>query len=213
MPSHPPESPLLVSYLTLRKAVGGIGLALPFVLIIGKILLCCPGIQPSISDYYYTVMCGVFVGSLWAIGVFLMAYRGYQRADAVAGLVAGLGAIGVSLFPTTPDGAVTPLQHELGIVHYAFAGVFFLTLAFFCLYLFRKTSGNMTARKKIRNKCYVACGSLILLCIVLLLINRLFLRDVPAVASLNPVFWLETVSILSFGTSWLVKGEAILKDK
>lgn len=30
---------------------------------------------------------------------------------------------------------------------------------------------------------------------------------------MKPVFWLETVALLAFGTSWLVKGELVLKDK
>jgi len=29
----------------------------------------------------------------------------------------------------------------------------------------------------------------------------------------NPLFWLETLAILAFGVSWIVKGEAILKDE
>jgi len=30
---------------------------------------------------------------------------------------------------------------------------------------------------------------------------------------LNPVFWLETITIEAFGISWLTKGQAILKDE
>jgi hypothetical protein len=75
-PQFGPQEPLVLSYLGLRKAVGIIGLALPFVLAFGKILLQSPGIQDSISAYYYTDMGNVFVGSLCAIGVFLMSTRG-----------------------------------------------------------------------------------------------------------------------------------------
>lgn len=48
------ESTLVLSYLGLRKAVGILGTALPFVLAFGKILLEGPGIQSSISSYYHT---------------------------------------------------------------------------------------------------------------------------------------------------------------
>src|SRR5207245_4583836 len=71
------EDTLVLSYLELRKAVGIIGFALPFALAFGKILLQGRGIQSSISGYYYTDMRNVFVGSLCAIGVFLMSCRGY----------------------------------------------------------------------------------------------------------------------------------------
>ena len=29
----------------------------------------------------------------------------------------------------------------------------------------------------------------------------------------RPIFWLEWGALLSFGTSWLIKGELVLKDK
>jgi hypothetical protein len=29
----------------------------------------------------------------------------------------------------------------------------------------------------------------------------------------QPVFWLESISVVAFGISWLVKGEAILNDE
>src|SRR5712671_5197551 len=91
---------LVISYLALRKAVGIIGIALPFVLAFGKILLDGPGIQSSVSAYYYTGMRDVFVGSLCAIAVFLMSYRGYERKDDIAGDLACVFALGVALLPT-----------------------------------------------------------------------------------------------------------------
>jgi hypothetical protein len=91
-------SSLALSYLSLRRMIGIIGIALPFVLIFGRMILESPGILNSISGYYYSVMRGVFVGSLWAVGIFLLSYRGYNRSDDTAGDVAYVAAIGVSLF-------------------------------------------------------------------------------------------------------------------
>jgi len=34
-----------------------------------------------------------------------------------------------------------------------------------------------------------------------------------AVARYQPLFWLEAVAIVAFGLAWLVKGQAILKDR
>jgi len=39
------------------------------------------GIEPTISDFYHTTYRDVFVGSLCAIGVFLVSYRGHRRAN------------------------------------------------------------------------------------------------------------------------------------
>jgi hypothetical protein len=94
-----PNSSLVLSYLGLRKAVGMIGIGLPVVLVLGKVLFDGAGIEPSISNYYYTVMRDVLVGSLCAIGVFLVSYRGYAFVDNIAGKLVTICAIGVALCP------------------------------------------------------------------------------------------------------------------
>jgi hypothetical protein len=204
---------LVISYLTLRRAVGVIGTALPFVLVIGKWLLDGWGIQPSISAYYYTSMRNVLVGSLCAIGVFLLSYRGYERADDVAGNLACVFAVGVALFPTGPPIGATAAQALVGTVHGVCAAAFFLTLAYFSLVAFRKTNPakHMTARKKERNIVYTVCGYVILACIGLIFVYSTFLAH-SGLRALDPVFWLESAAILAFGISWLTKGEAILAD-
>jgi hypothetical protein len=206
-------SSLVISYLALRRAIGILGIGLPFVLVIGALVLQGSGLEPSISSYYYTVMRNVLVGTLCAIGVFLMSYHGYGRADDIAGDLACGFAIGVALFPTVPAHDPTHAQVIVGCVHYSFAAAFFLTMAYFCLYLFRRSdpSKPMAPRKTTRNRVYTACGYLILLCILLLAGYGLFLQD-TSVARLRPVFWLEAAAIVAFGTSWLVKGEALLQD-
>ncbi len=208
------DSSLVMSYLGLRKAIGIIGSALPFVLVVGKWVLESPGIQTSISDYYYTVMRNVLVGSLCAIGVFLMSYRGYERKDDIAGDLACVFAIGVAFFPSTPEHDPARVDRIIGYVHYGFAAAFFLTLAYFCLVLFRKTdpSKPMTLQKRQRNAVYTTCGYIILASIALIALNALFLRG-TFIERLDPVFWLEATAVLSFGISWLTKGEAILKDR
>src|SRR5260370_12498826 len=152
------EQPLVQSYLFLRKGIGIIGVALPFVLIIGKIILESPGISGSISAYYYSVMRDVFVGSLWAIAIFLICYR-YDLLDNIASIIAGCCAIGVALFPTPPDVGATQLQVTIGWVHSSFAMCFFLILALMAIILFRRTDQeNPTPRKQQRNTVYMICG-------------------------------------------------------
>ena len=97
----------------LRLGVGVIAGALPFVVLFGNMLFAHSAIWlGSISGSYYTQMRGVFVGSLCAIGVFLIAYR-YDKWDDIWSTVAGGLAIVVALFPTPPDpanGVVTRTQ-------------------------------------------------------------------------------------------------------
>jgi hypothetical protein len=193
--------------------VGIIGTALPFVLVVGKWLFDGWGIQSSISAYYYTSMRDVFVGSICAIGVFLLTYRGYERADDTAGNLACVFAVGLALLPTSPPSGATATQTLVGYAHLLFASAYFLTLAYFSLALFRKTNPErqMTKRKVQRNVVYTACGYTILVSVGLIVVNAVFLMH-SALQAIDPVFWLESAAVLAFGVSWLTKGEAILAD-
>jgi hypothetical protein len=213
-PAPAPGNPIVLSYLELRTVVGIVGIALPFVLALGMVVQGFHGLESSLSSYYYTDLRNVFVGSLCVIAAFLASCRGYDRRDEIAGWLAGACAIGVAFFPTTPDGCATPEEKIIGDIHYTFAGILFLTLAYFCLFLFTLThpDGKPTAQKLKRNTVYVVCGWIMLACIALML---LFI--VPVISNLvhcsSRTFWLESTAIVAFGVAWLTKGEAILKDK
>jgi len=89
----------------LRRVVGVLGVARPAVPVLWGFALCrCAEVQLSISDYYDLRTRDVFVGTLFAIGWFLFAYRGYDRTDDVPGNLAGLFALGVALFPQSGAG-------------------------------------------------------------------------------------------------------------
>ena len=207
------EPSLALSYLELRKTMGILGIALPFVVSIGALILFKTGIQSSLSRYYHTGMGDVFVGTICVIGFFLLSYRGFERSDDIAGNLAFVFAVGLALFPTSPVGANSG-ELIIGYVHLVFAALFFSTLIYFSLCLFTKTDPNKTpTRKKLqRNKVYKACGYTMAICILLIAIN-----SIPAIKSLlkayNPVFWLQSIAIITFGISWFTKGEAILKDE
>lgn len=60
--NHHDNKQLVISYLTLRKTIGILGIFLPLTLVIGSILFGdCITIQQSISNYYHTNMRDVFV--------------------------------------------------------------------------------------------------------------------------------------------------------
>jgi hypothetical protein len=209
-----PQDPLVRSYLTLRKAVGIIGCALPIVLVFGLMFLKGLGIQHSISAYYHTDMRNVFVGSLCAIGIFLMSCRGYDWKDGVAGIFACVCAIGVALFPMAPEVSSTPVKEHIGWAHWTFAALLFATLAIFCIFLFTKTGPeNRPTRKKVqRNRVYYVCGGAIVVSIVLIpLVTKTSLKDV--IQCPTAVFWLESLAVEAFGFAWLIKGETFLKDE
>jgi hypothetical protein len=196
----------------LRLGVGVIAGALPFVVLFGNMLFAHSAVWlGSISGSYYTQMRGVFVGSLCAIGVFLIAYR-YAKWDDIWSTVAGGLAIVVALFPTPPDranGVVTRTQVSIGVVHFVAATSLFLVLGYFCLFLFtRSTAGTIrTPQKQTRNTIYRCAGGVIVAAIVAAgLIALLAPRSVRE--SWNTLFWCETIAILSFAMAWLTKGGA-----
>jgi len=107
-----PQDSRVISYLALRKAVGIIGFSLPFVLAIGRMLQQGFGIEGSISCYYYTGRRNVFVGSLCAIGVFLLSTRGYDWRDEISGRLACVLAMEWHSFQRTPAPAECRLMNS-----------------------------------------------------------------------------------------------------
>ncbi|HLR04902.1 MAG TPA: hypothetical protein VK117_03760, partial [Pyrinomonadaceae bacterium] len=101
-----------------------------------------------------------------------------------------------------------------GAIHLTCAALLFLTLAYFSLCLFRKTDPTKppTPQKRRRNVVYALCGYAILGSILLIATFKA-LPGLAPFQQLTPVFWLEALAVVSFGVSWLTKGEAILADE
>ncbi|MEW6083997.1 MAG: DUF998 domain-containing protein [Chloroflexota bacterium] len=211
------QNALVISYKFLRVTVGVLGMGMPLILYAGGKLIFGFGVQGSLSAYYHTDMRDVLVGILFALGVFLLSYKGYGRADDIAGNLACFFAIGVALFPTLREGETSEIAQSISIVHHIFAASFLLSLTYFALFLFtksNKTPSEMPPLKRIRNTVYRTCGGVMLLSILLL--GFYFLSQGGEglfLGSSVPIFWLETVAIFAFGVSWFVKSEVILKDK
>ena len=143
------NNPLIISYLTLRKTIGWLGILLPVVLFVGNFLISwltdfengCNPYKSSISHYYYTRMSEIFTGTLCAVSLFLFTYNGHPKhegekglSDRVLSLLAALFALGVVIFPTSSDG--TPLcslrtfysNGLIGGIHFTMAALSFVTL-------------------------------------------------------------------------------------
>jgi hypothetical protein len=207
-----PTSPdsLVISYLTLRKLVGLLGISLIPVLILGTFILDhTTQILASVSAYYYTSMRNALVGIVCGISLFLLSYNGYTRLDAIASKTAGVFALGIAFLPTSD---VSDKSDIISKLHYITAGIFFAILAFMSIFLFTKSSGNMTPEKKKRNRVYRICGIIMLVSVIGIPID-----GIPAIyeriKSIKPTLILEFFALTSFGISWLTKGEFILADK
>ena len=202
-----------MSYFSMRRAIGILGMSFPFILVFGSMLVGkSDAIQYSISTYYHTPMRDIFVGIICAIAVFLFSYRGYDWKDNLAGHLGCVFALGVAFLPCTNGNLQSPI---VGDLHWISAAFFFSVLIFYSLYLFPKTHKGRpkSEQKKSRNKVFKICGYLMLACMLLVFIYMQFLEDQwPGLKKLNPVFWLESIILVLFGISWLTKGQLILKD-
>ena len=208
----PGSDPLVRSYLFLRKGIGIIGVALPFVLIIGAIIVENNfELSNSMSAYYYRVTRNVFVGSLWAIAIFLICYR-YDHLDDIVSTIAGFCAIGVSLFPTTRDGVIATQQQDMiGKAHFLFATGFLVALAFMAFFLFTRENPEKVAdrKQKRRKTIYRICGIVMAACIVLaaIILYVPYLSDTMWQNQYHPILIIEILSTFAFGIAWFVKGE------
>jgi hypothetical protein len=194
------------SYLTLRRALGWIGISLPFILMAGNnIIFHEESLPGSISLFYYTGMRDVLVGGICAIALFMFFYRGYDVYDRWMTNMVGVFALCVAFFPTTESGSLD----WSGKIHFFSAACFFILLSGISLFLF--TRGRDHSQKKvIRNRIYIICGIVMLLCMISIA-AYFWIFDIEYMGSAF-IFWAETIALMAFGISWLTKGGSILPD-
>jgi hypothetical protein len=218
----------LTNSLTLQKLIGILGMMMPLLLFV--FLYLDNGLKyplESISHYYFTRVCGIFVIILSLLAVFLIVYKGKDKVDFYISTAAGILALIVILFPTsnltqlcgdlTKRYAVTilPESNFRMYFHYSAAGLFFLCLSYMTLFLFTKSNKSPNERglkKTIRNRIYRTCGILIFLAVLILFAGSIKIIPAEFFKNYPLTFWMETLAIESFGFAWLIKGETLFKD-
>lgn len=175
-------------------------------------------VQPSISDYYYTNLRDIYTGTLAAVGLFMICYKGHGNAsiwkdDQLLTNVAGLMAIGVALIPVDPEfepGKVyTLIPYDYawpGWLHYGFAALLFGIFALLAINVFtigQRESEDIPVSTFNENHLYRFCGGAIILLIVLIPVSETF--QLFRYSTLV----LEALALFFFGTAWLIKGRAL----
>lgn len=208
------EGSVLETHPHYRTAIGVLGVTLPILLVLSS-LIQREALQNSISAYYFTSARDWFVGILWVIGVFLFFYRYRPRqpglarsqspsirtgaADALLGKLAGLAAVAVALFPTTPPPASPAMPPTIGMLHGIAAAILFICLSLFPLALFSQS------RK--RGHVYRRYGWT-MIGLLLLVVAYAFAPDSwrTQIGRWRPVLVLESLLIIVFGVSWFDRG-------
>jgi hypothetical protein len=206
---RPDNEPRYVrSYVFTRFAIGLLGVLLPPVLVFLEPALFdgLPAPRGSLSAYYYSGLREVFVGGLWAIGVFLVVYKFLDFSwESLLSSLAGAAAVLVAVFPTERPGdgvTPTPFQVKLGedvvtAIHYG-AAVAFIALLVPIVLFFARDEG----RREHRNwqGFHTVAAAFIV-----------FGAALAAFAGITGgpdkgVLFGEWIAIWAFGASWLVKG-------
>lgn len=212
---NPSSGQFSISYATMRKFVGWLGLSLPFILPAGYVIFFSRhGFPGSISGYYYTGMRNYLVAALCVLGVLFVGYDAYHdRLDFWITNFSGIFAVGVAFFPTAPP-AASPHQKDIGYIHFVFAALLFTMLAIMAL-RFSKTNPDSapTSQKSRRNVIYRICAALIAASMLVAFVTNFL--PAPIKQSMPSLFWFEAIAVVAFSVSWLVKGETIpvLNDK
>ena len=205
-----------IDTIRLRATIGWLGLLLPWIVLI--LFIAHGEAEPlghvfpdSISaTYYFESTITPFMIILGSAGLLLMCYTGYTWVDNLLNKIIGLSALAICLFPCCNwvliragyiGDYVGTFQCPVvisGWVHNIGAVLFFVLLAYECLFLFTKSSGEMTANKKKRNIIYRICG----IGMAVSLIGIVFVGTIW-----SGTWWVEAIALMFFGVAFLTKAD------
>jgi hypothetical protein len=209
--------------------VGGIGISLPVLLIFFNWIAGAKVIVPSsMSGSYYTSTRNLFVGSLCALGIFLIGYRHTERQDLCTSF-AGVCALAVAFAPTAPSPPKTE-SAWVNYLHHGAAGALIATLGLFCWVVFAQIvkqdepqlsapDGGGTWMRRVgswagsawsslgqgwRNTLYLICGFLAFAAGILAVYTGVW----PASWSTGwpSLYLFEAVAVFAFGAAWISAG-------
>lgn len=222
--NHQPDI-WLSNTLTLRKLIGVLGIALPFLLIF--FLSWDSGyfaVLPSISHYYYTRVDSLFVLVMVLIAVFLIIYKGDDPVEFYVSAIAGIFALCVVFFPTGNlcdercDNlnaycifSNTYLKNHYAAIrvpfHFISAAIFLLALAYMSFVVFARRSNQMTGKMGLTAKCiHRVCAITMVVAMLIVMCGEMEWIPPALYTAHHGTFWMETIAVISFGFSWLLAG-------
>ena len=200
----------MINTVRLRSTLGWLGMLLPWlVLILSYIAPEYTGyidhIIPvdSISATYYISTCvAPFMIILGSAGLLLISYKGYDKQDDIICTLAGIFGLLICIFPCDSSmklvGTFALSPTVSGLIHNISAAVFFILLAYNSLFLFTKSSGEMTESKKKRNVIFRVCG-------IGMVVSLIAIFPVMLLGLWGGTWLVEAVALAFFGISWLTK--------
>lgn len=190
---------MMRTYFTLRVGIVVLSFALPLVLL-GYSLIEFGGlVDGSMSAFYGGVMRDWFVGILWAIGFFLINYKGFSALEDWLLNFAGGFAV---LTAMTPCNCWGDQSLSKSTAHTVFAVSFFICMACVCLFCARDTITLLPeqADRDRFNRAYLTIAILLALSPLAAVATAYF-----AQARDSRVFFIEWFAVWVFAAYWAVK--------
>lgn len=140
-----------INTVRLRTMIGWLGMLLPWIVVLLNLAF-----PPSISATYYVATCITpFMIILGSASLLLISYKGYDWKDDLVLTSSGIAGLCICLFPCNPSASLDSVVGLLGgtfaipaaasnTIHFISAIVFFALLAYNSIFLFTKSSGEMT---------------------------------------------------------------------
>jgi len=217
---------ILNSYCRIRKLIGVLGMLLPVIIVIFY-----DELLPSISHYYYTRSAVFFIAILAAFGFFLISYRGYETKKVdnnkfclrlSDNTVTHIGGIAILIVVLIPTDCIVNLSicagcqstefclfgHRdvvVGAIHLLSAALFFIAMGYMSLCNFTRGNDNKY------HIWYKLCGWIIFITLGLLIIEFGIWKWIKPDFQITPydVYIMETIMVVAFAVSWLLKGRTI----
>jgi hypothetical protein len=146
----------------------------------------------------------IFVGFLFAISAFLLAYNGSSITEMVLSKVAAIAALGVAMFPCQcgDRAEIIPFVHALS------AAIMFLVLAGFCAIFYSRARAKNRRTGDWRAYIYALCGTVIVAAVAVLAVDGMTEGRISADVK-RLTFYGERAGLMAFGISWLVASRVL----
>jgi hypothetical protein len=167
----------------------------------------------SISEAYHVGRWAqsFFVGFLFAISAFLLAYNGLTRREMILSKAGSIATICVALFPCECGREVQTIRY----VHAAAATVMFLILAGLCYIFYQRARSKGYMQARVRAAIYSVCGTGILLSILVVALDRVSGNAASLAITqfgfngARLTYYAEHAGLVAFGISWLTASRTL----
>lgn len=146
----------------------------------------------------------IFIGFLFAIAAFLLAYNGRSRTEMVLSKVAAVAAAGVALYPCGCDGH----QEVIPALHYISAAVMFVILIYFCCGFYHRARQKGHPEANLRATVYAVSAVVIAVASLAMLLDT-FTGDAFSGSYPRFRFYCECAALSAFGVAWLTASRCL----